>query len=79
MVPSRFMPIFTSIEVEEVGPEARSTSSRLITIFTGRPALRASASATGSRNTVVLPPKPPPISVGSTRICETSRPSSLAE
>ena len=33
----------------EVGPEARNTSSRLITMRTGRPALRDSAIATGSR------------------------------
>ena len=79
MVPSRFMPIFTSIEVEEVGPVARSTSSRVITIFTGRPALRASASATGSRNTVVLPPKPPPISEAVTLSWLTSSPSSPAQ
>ena len=50
--------------VEEVGPEARNTSSRVMVIFTARPDLRDSASATGSRNTVVLPPKPPPISEG---------------
>ena len=59
--------------LDAVGPLARSTSSRLITIFTGLPALRDSASASGSRNTTVLPPKPPPISEAVTRRRETSR------
>jgi hypothetical protein len=61
------MPILTSIEVETVGPVARNTSSRLITIFTGRPDFRASSSATGSMKTTVLPPKPPPFSEAVTR------------
>ena len=64
MRPSFLAPILTSMLLEAVGPVARNTSSRLITIFTGRLALRDSASATGSMNTVVLPPKPPPISDG---------------
>ena len=46
---------------------ARNTSSRVITSFTGRLALRDSASATGSIHTWVLPPKPPPISEAVTR------------
>ena len=62
-----------------VGPVARKTSSRLITSFTGRLALRDSASATGSMNTVVLPPKPPPISDGVTRSLATSMPSRAAQ
>jgi len=49
IVPSFFAPILTVDDEPEVGPEARITSSRVITILTGRPALRASASATGSR------------------------------
>ena len=36
-------------EEPEVGPEARITSSRVITILTGRPDFFASISATGSR------------------------------
>ena len=47
-----------SIELDAVGPVARSTSARDITILTGPPAFFDSISATGSRNTVVLPPKP---------------------
>ena len=58
---------------------ARNTSSRLITIFTGRPHMRDSASATGSMKTVVLPPKPPPISDAVTRRRETSMPSRAAQ
>ena len=64
VLPDRVTPILTVMLAEEVGPEARNTSSRDITIFTGLPDLRDSASATGSMNTVVLPPKPPPISKG---------------
>ena len=63
----------------EVGPVALNTSSRLITIFTGRLALRDKASATGSMKTVVLPPKPPPISDAVTRSLEMSMPSSRAQ
>ena len=62
-----------------VGPVARKTSSRLITTLTGRPALRESARATGSMKTVVLPPKPPPISDGVTRRLETSMPKRAAQ
>ena len=51
MVPSFLAPIFTSIEVAQVGPEALKTSARLITILTGRLAFRASANATGSIQT----------------------------
>ena len=42
------MPSLISIEAEAVGPVARSTSDRDITIFTGRPVFRDSAKATGS-------------------------------
>ena len=79
MVPSFFAPIFTSIVAPEVGPEARNTSSRVICIFTGRPAFFDSAIATGSRYTSVLPPNPPPISIGTARMLEMSIPSSLAQ
>ena len=47
--------------------------------LTGLPALRDSASATGSAQTWVLPPKPPPISDDVTRSLEASRPSSWAQ
>ena len=43
------MPIFTVIIDPGAGPVARCTSSRVMTIFTGRPDLRDSATATGSR------------------------------
>ena len=35
--PSLLAPSLTSTTAPEVGPEARNTSSRLITILTGRP------------------------------------------
>ena len=79
MVPSFLAPMRTSIEVAEVGPLARNTSSRVMVSFTGRLALRDSASATGSVHTCVLPPKPPPISDEVTRSLETSMPSSMAQ
>jgi hypothetical protein len=49
IVPSRLAPIFTSTVAPEVGPEPRNTSSRVIWIFTGRPDIRDSTTATGSR------------------------------
>ena len=48
-VPSFLTPILTHIEAPEVGPEALNTSSRLITILTGRPDFLDSRVATGSR------------------------------
>src|SRR5207245_9954275 len=48
-VPSRFAPSFTRTLDPDVGPVARKTSSRPITIFTGRCAIRESAMAIGSR------------------------------
>ena len=48
IVPSRLTPILTVIDEPEVGPVALNTSSRLITILTGWPDLRASTTATGS-------------------------------
>ena len=68
-----------SMLLAAVGPVARNTSSRLITSLTGRLALRESASATGSMNTVVLPPKPPPISEGVTRSFATFMPRRAAQ
>ena len=49
MVPSFFAPILTVLLEPEVGPVARITSSRVITIFTGRPDFFASSVASGSR------------------------------
>ena len=48
MLPLQPMGVGLRIE-PEVGPEARNTSSRDITILTGLPVLRASTSASGSR------------------------------
>ena len=61
------------------GPEARKTSSRDMVILTGWPDFRDSISASGSRYTTVLPPKPPPISDAVTRNLETSIPTSFAQ
>ena len=47
--PSFLAPILTSMTPPEVGPVPRNTSSRLITILTGRPDFLAIASASGSR------------------------------
>ncbi len=47
--PSLVAPILTWIVAPDVGPDALKTSSRDITIFTGRLALRESAMASGSR------------------------------
>ena len=47
--PSFFAPSLTSTTAPAAGPVPRKTSSRLITILTGRPVFLASASATGSR------------------------------
>ena len=49
IVPSFVTPILTRMEEPDVGPEALNTSSRLITILTGRPDFLASRVATGSR------------------------------
>ena len=72
-------PILTRTTAPEVGPEALKTSSRDMTIFTGRLAFRESAMASGSRYTTVLPPKPPPISEAVTRIWAMSSPRSRAQ
>ena len=47
--PSFLAPSFTSMTEPAAGPVPRNTSSRLITILTGRPDFLASAKATGSR------------------------------
>src|SRR3954471_6113540 len=73
-IPSRVAPSFIRIVVADVGPEARNTSSRVITILTGDPAFRDKASATGSRYTGILPPNPPPISLGTTFTLAASMP-----
>ncbi len=78
MVPSFMAPIFTSIHAPEVGPDALNTSSRVICIFTVRPDFFDSMTASGSKYTSVLPPKPPPISAGFTRMLDRLMPSSLA-
>ena len=49
ILPSAVAPSLTVTTAPEVGPVARNTSSRVITIFTGAPACRDRASATGSR------------------------------
>ena len=61
-----------------MGPLASRTSARLMAIFTGWPVLRESRAATGSRWMVVLPPKPPPISIGTTFTVDEEMPSVLA-
>src|SRR3982074_56785 len=64
-LPSFVAPSLTRIVAPDVGPDALNTSSRDITIFTGRLALRDSASASGSREIVGLPPTPaPPADLG---------------
>ena len=67
------------MEVDEVGPVLRNTSSRVISSFTGRLALRDNASAIGSIHTWVLPPNPPPISEEVTFSFATSMPSKAAQ
>ena len=79
IVPSFFIPILISIEVEEVGPVALNTSDLLITNLTGLFVLRDNARATGSINIAVLPPNPPPISDGVTRNALVSMSKSAAQ
>jgi len=49
ILPSRVAPILTLSVPPEVGPEARKTSERSITIFTGLPDFCDRRIATGSR------------------------------
>src|SRR4029450_13347208 len=78
-LPSLVAPIFTFTVAPEVGPEDLKTSSRGGPSCAGPLALRESASASGSRYTTVLPPKPPPISEAVTRILAVSRARSRAQ
>ena len=71
-------PIFTRMNEPGVGPVPSKTSARDMIIFTGRPHLRLRMAATGSRYTEILPPKPPPISHGTTVTCDTGICSSSA-
>src|SRR5262245_53834522 len=73
-VPSRIAPNFARTFDPEVGPVARNTSSRDITIFTGRFDFFDRRIASGSRWTTILPPKPPPISLAITLMCAGSIP-----
>src|SRR5947209_19193994 len=59
-LPSFVAPILTFTVAPEVGPEALNTSSRDMTLLTGRLALRESAMASGTGETTVLAPNPPP-------------------
>ncbi len=77
--PSLVAPSFTRTLAPEVGPVDLNTSSRDITIFTGRLAFLDSATASGSRYTTVLPPNPPPISDEVTRTLPMSMPRSRAQ
>ena len=72
--PSLVAPILTVLDDPEVGPPAWNSSWRDMMIFTGRPDLRDSTRATGSRYTTVLPPKPPPISAGMARTALCGKP-----
>ena len=78
IVPSRLAPIFTRLWVPEVGPVPSKTSWRVMIILTGRPVFFDSIAATGSITTCVLPPKPPPISTGSTVTREGASPHRIA-
>ena len=78
-LPSLVAPILTRTLAPEVGPEDLNTSSRDMTIFTGRRAFFDSATARGSRYTTVLPPNPPPISDAVTRTLAMSSPQSRAQ
>ena len=49
ILPSLVAPILTVLDDPDVGPVARNTSSRDITILTGRPDFFARTSANGSR------------------------------
>ena len=76
-LPSLLAPILRRMCVADVGPEPSNTSLRLIAILTGRLALRDSAETTGSRYSppIPLPPKPPPISIGTTFTLDSGMPS----
>ena len=61
-----------------MGPVPSNTSVRLMVTLTGSPVFLESKAATGSRYTRVLPPNPPPISIGMTLMLETGIPRMLA-
>ena len=71
IAPSEEAPTRTRTWEPAVGPVPTSTSSRDMTILTGRPVFFESRAATGSRYTGILPPKPPPISIGVTLMFDT--------
>ena len=77
-MPSLVAPILTFMYEPAVGPLASSTSARLMVTFTGCPVFRESRAATGSRWMVVLPPNPPPISMGTTFTADEDTPRTLA-
>ncbi len=54
-----------------MGPDASNTSALLITSFTVRPDFLDRSAATGSRYMGILPPKPPPISMGVTLMLDS--------
>ena len=56
-----------------VGPVLSNTSVRVITFFTGSPVFFDNKAAIGSTYTGILPPNPPPISIGVTLTCDTGR------
>ena len=78
IVPSLLAPILTRLQEPQVGPVDSNTSARLMTILTVWPVFLDRRAATGSRYTGILPPKPPPISMGVTLICDTGISSSSA-
>ena len=78
MVPSLLPPILTLLQEPQVGPVDSNTSALLITILTACPVFLDRSAATGSRYTGILPPKPPPISIGITLICDTGISSNCA-
>ena len=78
MRPTLVAPTLRRMWLPGAGPLEVNTSARVITIFTGRPDFSARRIAAGSRNTVVLPPKPPPISAGMVLIRDGEMPSCAA-
>ena len=72
-------PTAMSISAPAAGPlPPCSTSSRLSTSLTGRPHFCASRTATASPWMAILPPKPPPISSGTTLSFDIGSPSMRA-
>src|SRR5437763_14529834 len=71
ILPSFVAPSFRRMNEPAVGPVASNASARDIISLPGRPDFFESAAATGGRHTEILPPKPPPISIGTTFTLET--------